>query len=94
MDCEDYETESNNYTGNFSHLKGLISTHVNNISTSLSEFETEDQPGQSSRSNSWFDKRLECPISKKFSFNDIEFHASNIHQNLIAMISKLIMKNR
>ena len=64
MDCEDYETESNNYTGNFSHLKGLISTHVNNISTSLSEFETDDQPGQSSRSNSWFDKRLECPISK------------------------------
>ena len=66
-------------SGNFSHLKDLISTYVNNISTSPSEVETEDQPGPSSRSNSWFDKRLECPIIcfKKFSFNDIESHASN-----------------
>ena len=43
MDSEDYETESNKPTGNFNHLKGLISTHVNNISTSPSEVETEGQ---------------------------------------------------
>ena len=59
-------------------MKDLISTYVNNISTSPSEVETEDQPGPSSRSNLWFDKRLECPICfKKFNFNDIESHASN-----------------
>ena len=78
MDSEGYETESNTCTGNFSHLKDLISTYVNNISTSPSEVETEDQPEPSSRSNLWFNKRLECPICfKKFNFNDIESHASN-----------------
>ena len=46
---EDHETESDKCTGNFSHLKGLISTHVNNISTSPSKVEREDQPWQLSR---------------------------------------------
>ena len=37
---EDYETESNKCTGNFSHLKRLISTHDNNNSTRSSKDET------------------------------------------------------
>ena len=78
MDSEDYETESYKCTGNFSHLKDLISTHVNNISTSPSEVETEDQPRTSSRSNLWFEKRLELMI--------LNHTLQIVHQNLIAKI--------
>ena len=44
----------------------------------LSEENNTNLTGPSFRSNSWFAKRLECPICfKMFNFNDIESHTSN-----------------